>query len=296
MDPPRASGRSGNHRGGHWQDPDEQNRFRRIAEETVDICKHGTYRTRSHGRMDIGARVRACIDRSILYRPDRMFELPPRPEYPGFVEVREETVFTAVLRLRMDHRDKEIAILNFASACKPGGGFLNGRQAQEEAIARASALYPSIERHREMYEFGEADTNPLYTDYMIYSPHVPFFRDDSGELIEYPFEVSVITAAAPNAKECTKTALRRALRQTMKNRLRKVIHLAITHGNRVLVLGAFGCGVFGNDPMEVATIEKELLMDEKLGLYFDLIANPIAPARTNRSNFEAFKRVFPDYT
>jgi uncharacterized protein (TIGR02452 family) len=196
----------------------------------------------------------------------------------------------------MAYPDRGIAVLNCASARSPGGGFLDGRQAPEEAIARASALYASLVQHREMYDFGAIDTNPLCTDYMIYSPDVPFFRDDSGALLDEPFCVSIISTAAPNAKRCTRTAFRRALPQTLKNRLRKVMHLAITHGNTILVLGAFGCGVLGNDPMEVATIERDLLMGELLAPYFELIVNPITPARTDRSIFEAFKRIFPDYT
>jgi uncharacterized protein (TIGR02452 family) len=214
----------------------------------------------------------------------------------GAIEVTEETIFTACVRILSQVPATRVAILNFASASKPGGGFLNGRQAQEEAIARASALYPSLTRHGEMYEFGRADRNPLYSDYMIYSPDVPFFRDDSGQLLEQPFCVSVITAAAPNAKECNTETHRRAIRGTMKNRLRKVIYLAVEHGHRVLLLGAFGCGVFGNDPNEVATIEKELLVDEQLGQYFDLIGNPIAPMRTRGPNIEAFTRVLAPFS
>jgi uncharacterized protein (TIGR02452 family) len=209
----------------------------------------------------------------------------------GDIEVREETVFAACVRLRREFPHERLAVLNFASASKPGGGFLNGRQAQEEAIARASALYVSLVKHTEMYQHGTSDLNPLYTDYMIYSPDVPFFRDDAGALISEPFLVSVITAAAPNAKECTRPELVRALRPTLKNRMRKVILQAITHGHKVLMLGAFGCGVFGNDPTDVATIEKELLVGDGLARYFEKIANPIAPARTDRRNFEAFKRV-----
>jgi uncharacterized protein (TIGR02452 family) len=234
--------------GGHFQDPSEQSRLREIAAETVGICDAGYYYSPSGRPIDITAAVRTCEAASLLYRPSHFFTIgAPAWPGPGVVEVTEETVFTACVRILLQAPTARIAILNFASASKAGGGFLNGRQAQEEAIARASALYTSIKRHREMYEFGSADRNPLYSDYMIYSPDVPFFRDDSGVLLEQPFCVSVITAAAPNAKECNTETHRRAVRGTMKNRLRKVIHLAIERGHRVLLLGAFGCGVFGND-------------------------------------------------
>jgi uncharacterized protein (TIGR02452 family) len=138
-----------------------------------------------------------------------------------------------------------------------------------------------------MYDVVMSNPNPLSTDYMIYSPDVPFFRDDRGQLIDYPFTVSVITAAAPNAKEC----VRPALRGTMKNRLRKVIQAAIAHGNKVLMIGAFGCGVFANDPEVVATVEKELLVDDRLRDHFALVLNPIAPARRDNSSYLALRRV-----
>jgi uncharacterized protein (TIGR02452 family) len=98
-----------------------------------------------------------------------------------------------------------------------------------------------------MYDCGRRDPKPLYTYYMIYSPAVPFFRDDSAELLTALSTISVITAATSNAKECTHAQLHCAVRETLKNRLRKVILCAVHYGQRVLMLGGFGCGVFGNN-------------------------------------------------
>jgi uncharacterized protein (TIGR02452 family) len=205
--------------------------------------------------------------------------------------VSEETVFQACERIRSVFPEVSVAVLNFARACKPGGGFMNGRAAQDETIYRASALYESISRFDEIYDYGWSDPNPLSSDYLIYSSRVPFFRDDTLALINEPFYVSVITAAAPNAKECVRPLFRRAIRGTVKNRMRKVIQLAVEHGDRILLLGAFGCGVEGNDPTEVAMIEKELLVDENLRYQFDFVLNPITRGRSNRNNLEGFKTV-----
>jgi uncharacterized protein (TIGR02452 family) len=168
---------------------------------------------------------------------------------------------------------------------------LNGAQAQEEAIARASGLHASIAGQREMYDRARADPNPLYTDHMIYSPDVPYFRDDDHQLLDRPFKVSVITSPAVNAKQCTQSVHQRAVYDTMKNRMRKVIRLAAAQGNKVLVLGAFGCGVFGNDPAAIARIEKELLVDEGLRNHFDVVANPIPAGGGRSANFETFRAV-----
>lgn len=182
-------------------------------------------------------------------------------------------------------------MLNFASATKPGGGFLNGQSAQEESIARSSALYPSIARHREMYDHGVQHPTPFSSDYMIYSPSVPFFRDDSGQLLEQPVSASVITAAAVDASRIPDRGMQCQIDRTMKNRMRKVIELAAEQQNRVLVLGAFGCGVFGNDPNRVAQIQRELLVDEGLGRHFDVIVNPIMSRGGDSQNLQAFQRV-----
>jgi uncharacterized protein (TIGR02452 family) len=204
------------------------------------------------------------------------------------IEVTDESVGEAVRRLSGTHT--KVAVLNFASATKPGGGFLNGQSAQEESIARSSALYPSIARHREMYEHGAKNPNPFSSDYMIYSPSVPFFRDDGGQLLEQPVTASVITAAAVDATRVPDRAMQSQIDRTIKNRMRKVIELAAEQQNRVLVLGAFGCGVFGNDPNRVAQIQRELLVDEGLGRHFDVVVNPIMSRGGDQQNLQAFRR------
>jgi uncharacterized protein (TIGR02452 family) len=69
--------------------------------------------------------------------------------------------------------------------------------------------------------------------------------------------------------------VQRAVRGTLKNRMQKVIKVVIVRGHDVLMLGAFGCGVFGNDPQVVATIEQELLEREDFARFFDLIVNQL---------------------
>ena len=170
-----------------------------------------------------------------------------------------------------------LGCLNFASAKNPGGGFLGGAQAQEEALARASALYPALVGRPEYYERNRANRSALYLDLALYSPRVPFFRDDAGGWLPRPVLASVITSPAPNA-----SALRQhnefneaELRRTFERRARVVLAIAAAEGITHLVLGAWGAGVFGNDPAMVAEVFAGAL--DELGGHFQEVTFAIPP-------------------
>ena len=72
------------------------------------------------------------------------------------------------------------AILDFASYKNPGGMFLEGSMAQEEALCHASALYNILSSERLVHEFYESNKHrlnrSLYHDNLLYVPFVPFVR------------------------------------------------------------------------------------------------------------------------
>jgi uncharacterized protein (TIGR02452 family) len=265
-----------------------------MSAETIAICEEGGYQAPSGRALQLREQIQRAIRGTVLYRPD--YACPPnRGGVPraGVIIVTPDSICEACKRLIV--REERIAVLNFGSPSKPGGGFIAGHRGQEESLVRASALYQAIVGQTEMYRYALANPSPLASDYMIYSPDVPFFREDTGELMEEPFLVSFITAAPVNAVKCAgNQQLEEAIRETMKKRLRKVIHLAILHGHRILVIGAFGCGTLGNDPFVVAEIEKELLVDEGLAPFFDIIANPIDDG-FKYQNYQAFAQVLSQY-
>ncbi|CAM5655500.1 TIGR02452 family protein OS=Streptomyces tendae OX=1932 GN=GUR47_03945 PE=4 SV=1 [Streptomyces tendae] len=154
-----------------------------------------------------------------------------------------------------------VAVLNFASARNPGGGYLNGAQAQEEALCRASALYTCLLR-APVYDHHRAHRDPFYTDRVVHSPGVPVFRDDRGRLLDEPFTAGFLTSAAPNAGVVLRTAPERAadLPAALAARAERVLETAVAHGYRRLVLGAWGCGVFpATTPPQVAGAFRTLL-------------------------------------
>jgi uncharacterized protein (TIGR02452 family) len=179
--------------------------------------------------------------------------------------VQNETTLAALCRLTVGHR---IIALNFASARNPGGGFLSGSEAQEESLARSSSLYACLDG-RSMYAFHERHGKPLYTDYVIYSPSVVVFRDDDGKLLETPITCSFLSAPAPNAGAVLQRDSRRGdeIRRALQSRVTKVLSVAAAQGYDIIILGAWGCGVFKNDPQEVATQFQGALAGDFAGVF-----------------------------
>jgi uncharacterized protein (TIGR02452 family) len=238
------------------------NRAKRIecANEAVTICSTGSYITPSGRIINIAAEIERAKSGTILYSP----ETPPprrtpRPIVNTQIRVLNETTFGALRRLT--DGKSHVACLNFASAKNPGGGFLTGAPAQEEALARASALYPCLLNAPDYYERNRANHSSIYLDLIIFSPLVPFFRDDSVNLLEEPIFASVITAPAPNAGAVAQNEPENLplVEPALRRRADLVLRAAQAHEADKLVLGAWGCGVFRNDPVLVASIFLELL-------------------------------------
>ncbi|MCB2408807.1 TIGR02452 family protein [Hymenobacter lucidus] len=235
-----------------------------LARLTLDALETGHYQTASGQVVHIGAWQHAAEQGSLLYRPADAVavgqELGTSAAIPAAVRVYHATTLEAAATLSREFA--RVGVLNFASARNPGGGFLGGSQAQEESLARSSGLYPCIAQFTEMYGHN-AHLNGLYSDYCLYSPGVPVLRDDTGHWLPEPFRIDVITAPAVNAGALRRNSpeLLPELEPTMRRRIRLVLGLAARHGCEALVLGAWGCGVFGNDPAQIARLFAEALLE-----------------------------------
>lgn len=128
-------------------------------------------------------------------------------------------------------------------------------RAQEESLARSSGLFATLDGHP-MYDHHRAQRDPIYTDWMLVSPAVPFFRTDEGALLERIWAAAVLTAPAVNAKVVLGRDPSRAAEvgTIMARRIDRVLAIAAAEGYRTLVLGAWGCGAFGNDPSVIAPL------------------------------------------
>lgn len=275
----------------------DRERNKTIASETIEIMRKKMYVSQNQTIINISQELDDSINNTKLYKPDYEFSLPPCPNRKGLIQVSDESTLVACERIIMNENIEKVACLNFASARNPGGGFLSGAQAQEEMVARCSGLYRTLIKCPEMYEYNKSRRSLLYSDYMIYSPNVPVFRNDNGSLKDTPFLVSIISAPATNIsfmKHMDDTEME-IIHNTMLNRCRKIIYRAIENDAHALVLGAFGCGVFRNNPEDVAEYFRKLLIDEGLAKYFDLIVHPIyTKNKEKNNNYLKFAQVYQD--
>lgn len=269
-----------------------------LAAQTLQIINQGWYDSPQGQRISIAPAITAAVDNTVLYDAVKNpLECPAQPHEPksAALEVTSESTFEALRRL--NHAGaKQLGCLNFASAKNPGGGFLNGAQAQEEALARSSGLYPCLLATPEYYERNRANSSCLYLDLLIASPDVPFFRDDSGQLLEEPVLATVITSPAPNAGAVTRNEPERLaeVESTLRRRAELVLRVAVQQGITDLVLGAWGCGVFSNDPAQVAATFSALLRsDGPYSRHFERIVFAIFDPSETGPNLAAFRNEFP---
>ena len=239
-----------------------------IAEETLEVLEKGFYKAPSGHMIHIKNEQIFALENTKLYRPEDSDVLlagysPKNQSFQTHIEVTNETTLDAVRRL-IRSGEEQVFCLNFASAKNPGGGFLGGSQAQEESIARSTGLYPCQMESWEYYEVNRKTKTCLYTDYMIYSPKVPIIREEEGQFMEELMTVSILTAPAVNAGIVRTREGKKAqqIEEVMRRRINKVLAIALAHQHETVVLGAWGCGVFQNNPDEIAQYFADSINDE----------------------------------
>ncbi|MFJ8672158.1 TIGR02452 family protein [Streptomyces sp. NPDC093589] len=269
-------------------------RLRGMAQETEKMVAAGGYRAPSGRLGDIGAAVARARAGTRLFGPGPVAVPGTEQDVRTVFEVTGEGSLTAGARLAAAGGGP-LAVLNFASARNPGGGYLNGAQAQEEALCRGSALYTCVREAPEFYAAHRAEPSPFYSDRVILSPGVPVFRDDRGALREVPYEAGFLTAAAPNAGVIARQRPGETGRVAgaLAARAGRVLEVAAASGHRQLVLGAWGCGVFRNDPSEVAAAFAGALLDgQRFAGRFDRIVFAVLDRREDSPTRAAFADVF----
>lgn len=238
-----------------------------------------------HMEKELSNEIIKCVESSKIYGENEFDDYTPRGNYNTKVILAGLDTTTALFKL---NKTDSVALLNFASYKNPGGRFLDGSIAQEEAICHESALYNilSNERfYREFYTPNKKRLNKgLYHSNMIYTPKVPFIRDNKI------LKCDVITCAAPNKRVATgyQRLSEEYVNNAMKHRIRSVLSSANVNSIDYLILGAFGCGVFRNNPSGVSSIFRELLAGEFSGAFKCVI---FAIPNKDSRNYREFKKV-----
>lgn len=210
---------------------------------------------------------------SIKYTFDDM--LPPKlGMYKDNITIVNSDTVSALIEYNVLGKT---CILNMASSKRPGGGVANGARAQEECLFRCSNLAQVIPTTFYRLEEHEA----------IYTERAIFFKNKDYLYIDN-IECDVVTIPAINLNSSDKN---RNYEQVTKNKIRLMLSLAIKSNVKIMILGAWGCGVFGNDP----NIMSQYFMDVLIGEGYNLNFNKVIFAIINDhnsvdNNFEIFKK------
>jgi len=299
-----------------------------IAQSTLKAIDRGSYNLEEDGEVHLSEEGARCVKNTRLYQPDSDLSKwasasPDRSGEPSGDATSGEGCVTMMLHMstlegarllasmtskngggeaddELQRKDDRIGVLNFASAKKRGGGFLNGASAQEESIARSSTLYPSLScaAVKPFYTLHTSDPKGgYYSHSMIYSPDVLLLRDDDGKWLK-PLCVDVLTSPAVNAGVVKRATIAKLdpeteslkIERVMKERAARALYAFERNGVKHLVLGAWGCGVFQNDVKMIANIFADLLgrKDSRFKHSFDQVVFAI----TNEEMLKTFETAF----
>ena len=241
--------------------------------------------------IDSDNRVKASLTNSILYRSttplDPITDETDKTQQPISIHVVNLDSFDCAEKLTLEGK-QNISVLNMASSTSPGGGYLSGAGAQEEALCRRSTLYLTIRRQRNFH--------PIPPHGGIYSPDVLVFRtNDDTQCSLLPVEnrwwTSVISVAAikkPQLSPSEEDFAREVDREDTRERIRTILRIAVLQERKNLVLGSLGCGAFCNPPKAVAGCFKRVLQENEFknrfeGIWFAVIE------RGGTENYYIFK-------
>lgn len=266
----------------------------RIFTDTLRLC-------REDDSLRI-ATIESARGQLIVWQEDEEPRWQPLYDRPAARILSRKRSFDAARDYAM--AGKKVCVLNFASSVSPGGGVTHGAQAQEESLCRVSTLYPVLSsgyvspfysRHWELIRSGAMKRENR--DDCIFTPGVTVVREDSGEEAVLPSEqrytVDVITCAAPDLRP-VEDGSRYAPTQDelftlLTNRWRRILAVAASNGAQVLILGAFGCGVFANPPELMAAAFDQAA--EQIDRCFETIEFAVYSKNAESPNLRAFAAI-----
>ena len=219
--------------------------------------------------------IEDCVNKSVVYGEGSVNM--PRP----FVSMHKPRINPIVVPAKTDEAlfglsstdlfgnmaiARKPVILNFASYKNPGGRFMDGSMAQEEALCHKSFLYNVLVRFGAYYDWNKEHLNRgLYLDRAIYTPNVVFFNADDTKTTT----ADVLTCAAPNRSVMLryKNATEEENLYVLKHRVEFIRDIIGEHNVNVIILGAWGCGVFKQDPTVVSRLLSDAFANMETVMY-----------------------------
>ena len=238
-----------------------------------------------------GKEIEKCINETEIYNAAKLQEMEKCIQLGDLtMEVMKTDSVDALFNAKDNGR---IAVLNFASYKNPGGGFMVGSRAQEECLCHESFLYNVLKEFEDSYYVSNrSDLNrALYRNKALYSPNVVFEHNDEVR------KTDVITCASPNFSAAEKFVKREENNKVMKSRIRFVLEIAKHQAVDTLILGAFGCGVFQQDPEFVSKcfVEEAEEIFGKEGLSIHIIFAVIPPLPNQTDNCTPFEKAVDEW-
>lgn len=271
-----------------------------IFQDTERLCKENT-RLKTAIRQSIGSQQLILEDDEFLEIDKKKYDAPTQ------LIVSKKRSFEAASA----YKDQNVCVHNFASSSNPGGGVTRGANAQEECLCRCSSLYFCLntpEMWNGFYKPHRTARNPIHNDDIIYTPDVVVFKTDTAfpRLMDEAewYHVNVVTCAAPNLRERPSNLFNTGdgniavrisneeLKRIHEKRLRRIMDLAVMNGNEVVILGAFGCGAFANNPEVVAQAAKNVISEYTYAfktIEFAVYCNP-----RDERNYKIFNRIISE--
>lgn len=249
---------------------------RKIALSTLEEITYGTYFASDGTEMtDFGKSLEKSKEKSTMLTVgdinDQKLKFDLNPQEIQNIQI-EFPLMTTVKAIKYFSTNNRILIqaLDFASARCPGGGWLNGAHAQEESLMRCSGLYDCISQFDDTF-YCLPKRKGIYANALISSPLVPFHKSEKGKPFDSLIECDIVTCAAVNCTEFNPRtkASKRMIKEISRLRIEMILdafdlmlmqHMNLnTYSQRVVILGAWGCGVFRNPVKQIANLFKQII-------------------------------------
>lgn len=284
-----------------------------ILKDTLSILKRGKYK--KNGKTVYTKLSRKQMEECKVYLPDDIQNIMESKEFEhihvmgrvsvgcrnidSFGMAQEQYKYSYLCSGR---EEKNILVLNFANPVNPGGGVRRGARAQEEDLCRKSSLLLSLESDdaQNYYRYNKSLHTYMGSDAIILTLNVEIIRDINGELLDESMIVSVMTCAAPMLAQGMERINDEQYKELFYNRICGMLKCAAYWGYQVLVLGAFGCGAFGNDAKVVSDLFYKALKEfdydgMKVEDFFRRIDFAVLDRTPGQYNFNEFNRNFEHF-